>query len=124
MNYSISALKGSALEHRYRIAQFHFHWGKTNETGSEHRINGKMYAAEVCFLVDLACVSNSRAQTDTEDKEKMRMKIFEINTRIFLYICDSKSQIFCDINSCISYTFMIVNSIALTVSLYHEDMFS
>ena len=82
-----------------------------------------MYEAEVCFLVDLACVSNSGAQTDTEDKEKMRMKIYEINTRIFLYICDSKSQIICDINSCISYTFVIVNSIALTVSLYHEDKF-
>ena len=41
-------LEGGPLEHKYKVAQFHFHWGKTNETGSEHRINDKMYAAEVC----------------------------------------------------------------------------
>lgn len=41
-----SSLEGGPLMHRYRAAQFHFHWGKSSDRGSEHRINGKMYAAE------------------------------------------------------------------------------
>ena len=44
-----------------------------------------MYAAEVCFFFGGFGMpkSNTRAQTDTEDKEKMRMRIFEIKQFFF-----------------------------------------
>jgi carbonic anhydrase len=41
-----SSLEGGPLEGTYKVAQFHFHWGKADETGSEHAINGKHFAAE------------------------------------------------------------------------------
>jgi len=31
----------------YRLEQFHFHWGTNDKKGSEHTVNGKMYASEV-----------------------------------------------------------------------------
>lgn len=31
----------------YRLAQFHFHWGRDNSEGSEHTINGKAYPLEM-----------------------------------------------------------------------------
>lgn len=42
-----SCLEGGPLSHKYQVAQFHLHWGQTNSTGSEHRIDGAMYAAEL-----------------------------------------------------------------------------
>jgi len=38
--------KGPLLN-RYRLLQFHFHWGSHNDVGSEHTINGKAYSAEI-----------------------------------------------------------------------------
>ncbi len=40
-------LSGGPLSHTYQAAQFHFHWGKTSDRGSEHTVDGKEYAAEV-----------------------------------------------------------------------------
>lgn len=42
-----SELKGGPLAHKYKLAQFHLHWGNTDDAGSEHRVDGKMYAAEL-----------------------------------------------------------------------------
>ena len=33
--------------HKYRVEQFHFHWGQSSNFGAEHLIDGKTYAAEV-----------------------------------------------------------------------------
>jgi hypothetical protein len=43
----ILVLRGGPLEHNYRLAQFHCHWGKNCSCGSEHTIDGNYYAAEV-----------------------------------------------------------------------------
>ena len=43
----VSVLEGGPLKDKYKIAQFHLHWGKTSKTGSEHTVNGMMYSAEV-----------------------------------------------------------------------------
>jgi len=41
------ALQGGPYPHKYRAAQFQFHWGNTSQEGAEHLIDGKSYAAEV-----------------------------------------------------------------------------
>lgn len=38
---------GGPLKDTYHFEQFHLHWGSKNDKGSEHTINGKLYAAEV-----------------------------------------------------------------------------
>nr|AYD38862.1 carbonic anhydrase 2 [Mytilus edulis] len=42
-----SEISGGPLTGTYRLEQFHFHWGADDNKGSEHTINGKMYAAEL-----------------------------------------------------------------------------
>lgn len=44
------SLSSGPLEGEYNVAQFHFHWGKTDDEGSEHTLYGKKYAAE-CHIV-------------------------------------------------------------------------
>lgn len=45
-----TVLKGGPLNHRYKLVQFHAHWGKNCSCGSEHIINGKSYSAEIHFV--------------------------------------------------------------------------
>ena len=40
-------LSGGPLAKKYKFEQFHFHWGDKDSEGSEHRLNGNMYPAEV-----------------------------------------------------------------------------
>lgn len=40
-------ISGGPLENHYRLKQFHFHWGATDERGSEHTVDGRAYPAEV-----------------------------------------------------------------------------
>ena len=42
--YNVSA---GGLPGKFTTAQFHIHWGKVNERGSEHTVDKKKYAAEV-----------------------------------------------------------------------------
>jgi len=39
--------KGPVGDDEYKLLQFHFHWGSTNDRGSEHTINGISYPMEV-----------------------------------------------------------------------------
>ncbi|XP_065320302.1 carbonic anhydrase 7-like isoform X1 [Gordionus sp. m RMFG-2023] len=41
---------GGPLANNYQLDHFHFHWGYENRKGSEHRINGKSYDAEIHFV--------------------------------------------------------------------------
>ena len=43
----LTALSGGVLDHEYELWQFHAHWGSDDAQGSEHQVNGKMYAAEL-----------------------------------------------------------------------------
>lgn len=43
-------LSGGPLQGKYKLEQFHCHWGKTSEEGSEHTVDGKAYAAELHFV--------------------------------------------------------------------------
>ncbi|GBN42985.1 Carbonic anhydrase 1 [Araneus ventricosus] len=42
-----SCLTGGPLEHSYQLVQFHCHWGKCCNSGSEHTVDGKGYAGEL-----------------------------------------------------------------------------
>ncbi|XP_054564600.1 carbonic anhydrase 13 isoform X2 [Eptesicus fuscus] len=42
-----SVLRGGPLTGRYRLRQFHLHWGSTDDHGSEHVVDGVRYAAEI-----------------------------------------------------------------------------
>ena len=42
-----SEIRGGPLAGTYLLEQFHFHWGKNDKKGSEHTVNGKMYASEL-----------------------------------------------------------------------------
>ena len=61
--WCLSALEGGPLSHKYQLAQFHFHWGQSSETGSEHRVDGQMYAAEVSLsFIKPNCSMESNAR--------------------------------------------------------------
>ncbi|KAE8599146.1 hypothetical protein XENTR_v10017080 [Xenopus tropicalis] len=42
-----SVVAQGPLKATYRLNQFHFHWGASNDFGSEHTVDGKGYAAEL-----------------------------------------------------------------------------
>jgi len=42
-----SELAGGPLQNKYRVDQFHFHWGRDDTCGSEHTIDGQCYPSEV-----------------------------------------------------------------------------
>ncbi|XP_007535409.1 carbonic anhydrase 2 [Erinaceus europaeus] len=42
-----AVLKGGPLADTYRLIQFHFHWGSSDDQGSEHTVDKKKYAAEL-----------------------------------------------------------------------------
>jgi carbonic anhydrase len=42
-----SEISGGPLTGTYRFEQFHFHWGTDDKEGSEHTVNGKLYASEL-----------------------------------------------------------------------------
>ena len=44
-------LKGGGLSGRFELRTLHFHWGKYNGRGTEHRINGRQYTMEVTMIV-------------------------------------------------------------------------
>lgn len=42
-----TVVTGGPLEGPYRLKQFHFHWGKRHDVGSEHTVDGKSFPSEV-----------------------------------------------------------------------------
>ncbi|XP_014275570.1 carbonic anhydrase 13 isoform X2 [Halyomorpha halys] len=47
-------LLGGPLSEKYKLEQFHCHWGKCSNEGSEHTVDGKAFAAEL-HLVHWNC---------------------------------------------------------------------
>lgn len=44
-------MTGGPLDGPYRLKQFHFHWGKMHNVGSEHMVDGKSFPCEVRTLL-------------------------------------------------------------------------
>ena len=49
-----------APDSTYELAEFTFHWGKEDDRGSEHTVNGKAYPMEVGLIVRLESESMSQ----------------------------------------------------------------
>ncbi|XP_060576553.1 carbonic anhydrase 1-like [Ruditapes philippinarum] len=45
--WGLHLLANGGLNHTYRIAQFHFHWGDENDQGAEHTVNEKAAPMEM-----------------------------------------------------------------------------
>jgi carbonic anhydrase len=61
-----SLLAGGPFHHKYQAEQFHFHWGKENDRGSEHRIDGNVYPAELHIVhwnTELAATFSEASKT-------------------------------------------------------------
>jgi carbonic anhydrase len=62
-----SLLEGGPLSYRYKLEQFHCHWGKDETEGSEHTVNGNCYPMEL-HLVHWNC-DKYESFMDAVDKE-------------------------------------------------------
>ncbi|NP_001084659.1 carbonic anhydrase VB, mitochondrial L homeolog [Xenopus laevis] len=49
-----SIVSGGPLENPFRLKQFHFHWGRNNDWGSEHTVDSRVFPAEL-HLVHWNC---------------------------------------------------------------------
>lgn len=49
-------IKGGSLPDEYVLDQFHFHWGATNEEGSEHTIDYTVAPMEVSHAEPRSCI--------------------------------------------------------------------
>lgn len=64
-----SALTGGPITGTYRLKQFHFHWGASDERGSEHTVNHVKFPCEVRQL----CPTPTPDCTDKQRKNDPRM---------------------------------------------------
>jgi len=71
-----TSLRGGPLQHNYRLAQFHCHWGKDCSVGSEHTVNGKSYAAELHFVHWNTELFNSAAEAMPNDNGLAVLGVF------------------------------------------------
>jgi len=43
----LPGIRNGSLDGNYKLLQFHFHWGSTNDRGSEHTVDGQSFAMEM-----------------------------------------------------------------------------
>ena len=48
--HNSQALTAGPISGIYRLKQFHFHWGASDDRGSEHTVKGFMFPCEVLSL--------------------------------------------------------------------------
>ncbi|XP_073911602.1 carbonic anhydrase 5A, mitochondrial isoform X5 [Castor canadensis] len=46
-NRNVIRISGGPLKNHYRLKQFHFHWGASDESGSEHAVDNHVFPAEL-----------------------------------------------------------------------------
>ena len=88
----------------YDLLQFHFHWGRDSSEGSEHRVDGKQFAAEIHFvhLKQGASPSDTAGDTFSVVAVLLKLQIFqyvEYGLNLALFQLSTKtpilSQILC-----------------------------
>ncbi|XP_034240013.1 carbonic anhydrase 13 [Thrips palmi] len=91
-----SELSGGPLASRYRLEQFHMHWGDCDNEGSEHTVDGQSYAGEL-HLVHWNCdkynsFGEAASQPDGLAVLGVFLKVGEANKEL-LKVTDLMSQI-------------------------------
>uniref|UniRef100_E2J7F9 Carbonic anhydrase n=1 Tax=Triatoma matogrossensis TaxID=162370 RepID=E2J7F9_9HEMI len=61
---------GGPLNNEYNFAQLHLHWGRTDNEGSEHRIDNKKFSMEAHFVFSRSYVPQSRKRNVRTPKIK------------------------------------------------------
>nr|XP_020144498.1 carbonic anhydrase 1 [Microcebus murinus]XP_020144499.1 carbonic anhydrase 1 [Microcebus murinus] len=81
-----SVLKGGPLIENYRLYQFHFHWGSTNDCGSEHTVDGIKYAGELHIVhwnaAKYASIAEALSKADGLAIIAVLMKVDQANPKL------------------------------------------
>ncbi|XP_069780298.1 carbonic anhydrase 14 isoform X2 [Narcine bancroftii] len=68
----------SGLPHKYVAAQLHFHWGSKKSQGSEHKVDGTQYAAEMHVVHYAAKYGNMKNATTEPDGLAVLAVLFQV----------------------------------------------
>ncbi|XP_070204207.1 carbonic anhydrase 2-like [Littorina saxatilis] len=74
-------VEGGGLPGRYRTAEFHFHWGSRDDTGSEHAIEGVKYPLEMHVVNYAARYDTLTEAVDQDDGLAVLGVLFQISDR-------------------------------------------
>lgn len=66
-----SKLSHGQLPNQYKLAELHFHWGSTNQQGSEHSINGQTFPMEMHLVHYNEKYSNINDALDSGDDDAL-----------------------------------------------------
>ncbi|XP_060554449.1 carbonic anhydrase 12-like [Ruditapes philippinarum] len=78
LNAKTSEIRGGGLPGTFVAEQFHFHWGATDERGSEHDVNGKHFPMEMHLVHYNKRYENISVAMDKEDGLAVLGFFFEI----------------------------------------------
>ena len=78
---------GGGLGQRYRLTEFHLHWGEDDDTGSEHRVDGIAFPLELHAVTIKDNFRDVREALDSGDKQALAvMAVFFVNKGTYYYI--------------------------------------
>ena len=75
---------GGLGESKFQFSQLHFHWGSTNDQGSEHIIDGKSYPMEMHIVhwnLDVGKDPNSATKKDAYNSLEVLSVLFEVGEK-------------------------------------------
>ena len=77
-------LRGGPLPSKYKLEQIHAHWGRVEDEGSEHTVDGKGYPGEVnMFILILLKVDGKKEQKETEAEGNLGKTAVVLLRRIY-----------------------------------------
>ncbi|CAG5125331.1 unnamed protein product [Candidula unifasciata] len=74
-------VRGGGLGQVYRTVEFHFHWGSTDDLGSEHAVNGRKYPLEMHIVNYAEKYGNVKAAMTQPDGLAVLGVFFEISDK-------------------------------------------
>ena len=64
-------IAGGGLKGDYKVAQFHFHWGKTDTEGSEHLLDGKASPLEMHAVTMKTRFDSLKQALESNDRDAL-----------------------------------------------------
>eukprot|EP00096_Caligus_rogercresseyi_P012854 TRINITY_DN551_c0_g1_i1.p1 TRINITY_DN551_c0_g1~~TRINITY_DN551_c0_g1_i1.p1 ORF type:complete len:261 (-),score=69.52 TRINITY_DN551_c0_g1_i1:166-948(-) len=81
INGTGSSLSGGPLKEKHELWQYHAHWGSDNSKGSEHRVDGNMYAAELHLVHWNTKYASPEEAAEKEDGLAVLGMFIEVGTK-------------------------------------------